>query len=454
MLEIGKEYTVKIDSLGYEGEGVAKIDNYPIFIVGALPGEDVKIKITKCKKNYAFGKLIEIIHTSEKRQKPECEYFEKCGGCSLMHLKYSDQTDFKFERVKDCIKKIGGLDDSIVKHTLGMDNGYEYRNKVQFQADLVDDEILIGFYSEKSHEVINMNKCLIQDKDTEEIIKVIRSWMKKHNIMPAKKNRIFNDKGLIRHIVIRKGFKTKEIMIVLVTMDKKIPSVQELIEDLNNNVNGIKSIVQNINNKNTNWVMGEKCNTLYGEDNICDYISQYKFNISPLSFFQVNPYQTEVLYNKALEYAALTGNEVVFDAYCGTGTITLFLSQKAKKVYGVEIIEQAIENAKVNAKLNKVNNVEFFVGKSEEVIPDLINKGIVPDVIVVDPPRKGCDVKLLEAIGKAEPKKIVYVSCDPSTLARDLKYMNSVGYNTVEVQPVDMFPQSKHVESVALLVKE
>lgn len=451
MLEINKEYIVNIEALGYEGEGVARVNGYPVFIQGALEGEKVKIKIIKSKKKFAFGELLEIIDKSDNRKVPSCIYFEKCGGCTLDHLKYDSQLEFKTNRVKECIRKIGGLDDNIVLPVLGMKDGYRYRNKGQFQVDLIDDEIKIGFYSEKSHRIIDIDKCLIQDKESEVIIRIIRKWMNKYSIMPAKKDSAFFSGGILRNIVIRKAFKTNEIMVILVTLHKNIPHINELIEDLNCNVTDIKSIIQNINKKNTNWVMGEECITLYGEDHITDYISNFKFNISPLSFFQVNPHQTEVLYNKALEYADLNGDEIVFDAYCGTGTITLFLSQKAKKVYGVEIIEQAIENAQINAKLNDVSNAEFFVGKSEEVIPDLISKGIMPNVIVVDPPRKGCDSKLLDAIGEAKPDRVVYVSCDPSTLARDLRYLEEKGYKTVKVQPVDMFPMTKHVETVCLL---
>lgn len=334
-----------------------------------------------------------------------------------------------------------------------MKDGYRYRNKGQFQVDLVDNEVKIGFYSEKSHKIIDIDSCLIQNEESEIIIRIIKKWMKKHSIMPAKKNGAFFGDGILRNIVIRKAFKTNEIMVILVTLHKEISYIEELIKELNSNVTGIKSIIQNINDKDTNWVMGEECITLAGQNYITDYIGDFKFNISALSFFQVNPYQTEVLYNKALEYADLSGSEVVFDAYCGTGTITLFLSQKAKKVYGVEVIEQAIENAKVNATLNNVANAEFFVGKSEEVIPNLIGKGIRPNVIVVDPPRKGCDIKLLDSIGEAKPDRVVYVSCDPSTLARDLKCLEEKGYRTVKVQPVDMFPMTKHVETVALLSK-
>lgn len=453
MLEKDKEYIVKIESLGYEGEGVAKIDRYPIFIPGALKDETVRIQIIKAKKNYAYGKLVEIIDKSSERKEPKCIYYKKCGGCTLMHLTYKGQSDFKFNRVKDCIKKIAGLDDSIVKYPLGMKDEYRYRNKVQLPVGLVDGKISIGFYSEKTHEVIDIDSCLLQDEESDKIISIIRDWMEKHSIVPAKKDGIFFEEGIIRHIIIRKAFKTEETMVVLVTTNKEIPHINELVDNLNAGIKGLKSLIQNINSIDTNLVLGDKCVTLWGQDYISDYIGDYRFNISPLSFFQVNPVQTEVLYSKALEYANLTGNEIVFDAYCGTGTITLFLSQKAKRVYGVEIIEQAIKNAEANAKTNNITNSEFFVGKSEEVIPELIENGVKPDVIVVDPPRKGCDVKLLNAIGEAKPKRVVYVSCDPSTLARDLKHLETLGYKTVEVQPVDMFPITKHVECCVLLKK-
>lgn len=454
MLEKDKEYIVKIDSLGYEGEGVAKLDRYPIFIPGALKDETVKIQIVKSKKNYAYGKLIDIIEKCKERKEPECINYERCGGCRLMHSNYDGQLNFKYNRVKECIERIGGLKGEVVKYPIGMKSPYRYRNKGIFSVGLIGNEIAIGFFSEKTHEIVNVDSCLLQDKDADKIIKVIRDWMKKYSIIPAKKDGLFFRQGLVRNIMIRKAFKANEIMIVLVTTDKKIPYKEELINELNKEVKEIKSIIQNINSNDTNLVLGDKCITLWGEDHISDYIGEYKFNISPLSFFQVNPSQTEILYNKALEYADLSGDETVFDAYCGTGTITLFLSQRAKKVYGVEIVEQAVENAKINAKINKVTNSEFYTGKSEEIIPKLIQEGINPDVIVVDPPRKGCDVKLLDAIGEAGPARMVYISCDPGTLARDLKHLNGLGYEIVEVQPVDMFPNTKHVETVVLLQRK
>ena len=454
VVEKDNEYILNIEALGYEGEGIAKINGYPIFITGALIGEKVKIRIIKVKKNFAYGKLIEILEESPDRRKAKCVSYNMCGGCTLEHLSYQGQLDYKFSRVKDCIRKIGAINENVVKYPIGTEDIYRYRNKVQFPVGTVNGNLSIGFFSENSHEIIDIDTCLLQDEESEKIVHIIRKWMNDYSVIPAKKDGKFFKNGIIRHIVIRKAFKTNEIMVILVTTNKKIPHVNNLIEILNSSISNIKSVFQNINDRDTNLVMGNKCINLYGADYISDYIGKYKFNISPLSFFQVNPVQTEVLYNKALEYANLNGDEVVFDAYCGTGTISLFLSQSAKKVYGVEIISQAIENAKVNAKINNIDNAEFFVGKSEEIIPRLIDNGIVPDVIVVDPPRKGCDLKLLDALGKAMPKRIVYVSCDPSTLARDLKYLENRGYKTIEVQPVDMFPMTKHIETVVKIEKK
>ena len=452
LIEKNKEYILDIVSQGYEGEGIAKInDTFPIFIEGALKGERVNVRIVKSKKNFAYGKLLEVIEPSLERCEAKCSIHKRCGGCKLQHSTYKEQLNFKFERVKDCITKIGKLDESIVQFPLGMDEPWRYRNKVQLPIGMVNGELKIGFFAPRSHEIIDMETCLIQDEIADKVVGITRSWIKKNNIKPYNIDGKYDETGILRHIMIRRGFTTNEVMVVLVTNGSKLPNKDEFISLITENIPGIKSIVQNINSKPTNVILGQECITLWGESTISDYIGEFKFNISPLSFFQVNPVQTEVLYNKALEYAGLTGDETVFDAYCGTGTITLFLSQKAKKVYGVEIIPQAIENANINAKENNANNVEFFVGESEVVIPDLINKGIKADVVVVDPPRKGCDVKLLNAITNIDAKKIVYVSCDPSTLARDLAILEGNGYKTVRVQPVDMFPHTAHIETCVLL---
>ncbi|CAJ1611183.1 23S rRNA (uracil(1939)-C(5))-methyltransferase RlmD [Clostridium perfringens] len=455
MVEKNKEYIFDIISQGYEGEGIAKIDNkYPIFIEGALKGEKVKVRIVKVNKNFAYGKLMEVLEASEERVNPPCAIYKRCGGCKLQHASYKAQLDFKWDRVKDCVSKIGKLDPSIVKYPLGMEEPWRYRNKVQLPIGLINGEVKIGFFAPRSHDIIDMESCLIQDEIGDKVVKLTREWIEKFNIRPYNVDGEYDEKGVVRHIMIRRGFTTNEVMVVLVTNGEKLPHKEEFVDLMVKNIPGIKSVIQNINSKKTNVILGLESKTLWGEDTISDYIGDFRFNISPLSFFQVNPTQTEVLYGKALEYANLTGNEEVFDAYCGTGTITLFLSQKAKKVYGVEIIPQAIDNAWINAKENKVENVEFFVGESEVVIPDLINNGVKADVVVVDPPRKGCDKKLLDAITNIDAKKIVYVSCDPSTLGRDLAILEENGYKTLEVQPVDMFPNTSHVENVAKLIKK
>ncbi len=447
-VEKNKEYNLDIIGTGFEGEGVSKIDDFTVFIPGAMEGESALTRIVKVNKNFAFGKIIKLNKASENRVDSICPIYKQCGGCQVQHL------DFKKQRVIDSLKRIGKLDiDKIkIKDTIGMENPYRYRNKIQMPVRLEKDEIKIGFYRPRTHEVVDVKECFIQDEQADKIIQLIRNWMEKYNISAYNEQ---TGKGLIRHIMIRKAFKNKELMLVIVTnKEKEIPYKEELIDEVIKELPNMKSIIQNVNSKKTNVILGEKCITLWGKDTITDYIDKFKFNISPLSFFQVNPIQTEILYKKALEFADLKGEEIVFDAYCGTGTISLFLSQKAKKVYGVEIIKEAIDNAKDNTKENKIDNAEFFVGKSEEVIPDLINKGIKADVIVVDPPRKGCEKSLLESIAATKPKRIVYVSCDPGTLARDLGILNELGYETKEVQPVDMFPQTSHVECVTEIGKK
>lgn len=443
-----QELQTEIIGMGYEGEGIAKIDKFPIFIEGAITGETADIKIVKLNKNYAFGKLLNVIRPSVDRAKPMCSTYKQCGGCNLQHITYEAQLTFKKKRVEECISKIGRLPEIYVHDVIGMHEPYFYRNKVQLPVGMNQDKVKIGFYAPRSHDIIDIEKCYIQDEAAEAVIKNIRIWIEKYSIKPYDES---NNSGLVRHIVIRKAFKTDEVMVILVTNGENLPYKNELIEILTKSIPGIKSIIQNVNTKKSNVILGEKCNTLWGTDTITDYIEEFKFNISPLSFFQVNPVQTEVLYNKALEYAKLSGGETVFDAYCGTGTISLFLSKKAQKVYGVEIVPEAIENAKENARINNVSNAEFFVGESEKIIPDLISKGIKADVVVVDPPRKGCEKTLLEAIASMKPDRIVYVSCDPATLARDLSILNDLDYKAKEVQPVDMFPMTAHVESVCLI---
>jgi 23S rRNA (uracil1939-C5)-methyltransferase len=450
-VEKNMDYIMTIDNMGYEGEGVGKIDNFTVFVAGAIVGEKVKIKIVKISKNFAFGKLLEIIETSKSRIEPDCSIYKNCGGCNIQHVDYEAQLDFKTNRVMQVMNRIGKLEGVKIHPTIGMESPYNYRNKVQLPVSNKNGEVSIGFYAARSHDIINMETCHIQDKVADIVVKLTKQWMKEYNVQSYNEE---NHQGSIRHIMVRKGFKTGEVMVVVVTKGKSLPFKEEFIALMTKKIQGLVSIVQNVNNEKTNVILGLQCKTLWGKDTITDYIGEFKFEVSPLSFFQVNSIQTEVLYSKALEYANLSGGEVVLDAYCGTGTISLFLSQKAKKVYGVEIVPEAIENAKINAKENNVHNTEFLVGEAESVIPKLISEGVRADVVVVDPPRKGCDKSLLEAISSMEPRTIVYVSCDPGTLARDLGILEELGYKTLEIQPVDMFPQTAHVECVVRIEKK
>jgi 23S rRNA (uracil1939-C5)-methyltransferase len=450
-IEKNKDYEIDITGMGHEGEGVGRFDNFTIFVQGALVGEKVLAKIIKVSKTYAVGKLVEILNPSKDRSEPLCEIYKRCGGCQMQHTSYDGQLRFKKQRVIDSIKRIGKLEGITIHDTIGMDNPYRYRNKVQLPVGDRNGEVEIGFYAPRSHEIIDMETCYIQDEIADSVVKITREWMKSFGIKGYNE---FDGTGIIRHIMVRRGFKTSEVMVVLITNTRKVPYIEEFIDRITYGIKGIKSIVQNVNSKNTNVILGDETRTLWGDDMITDYIGKFIFNISPQSFFQVNPIQTEVLYNKSLEYADLKGNETVFDAYCGTGTISLFLAQKASKVYGVEIVPEAIENAKENARQNGVINAEFIVGESEKVIPDLIKKGIKADVVVVDPPRKGCDRELLDSITGINPQRIVYVSCDPGTLARDLGVLDDLGYRTLEIQPVDMFPMTAHVECVVRIERE
>jgi len=448
-VEKNKDYVVKIENLGYEGEGVGRVNNFTVFIPGALPGEEVEAKIVKVSKNYAFGKLLKVLSQSKDRVEPMCTQ-KRCGGCQLMHLSYEAQLEFKRQRVIDSLERIGKLQGVKVNETLGMKKPFRYRNKAMFPVGLKNGKVVVGFYVPRSHEIIDTPSCLIQDEASDKVMEIVRRWAEEWGISIYDES---TGKGLLRHIMVRKAFHTGEVMVVLITNGYEIPHIDILINMLKESIVGLKSVVQSINREATNVALGKETRTLYGSDTITDYIGDLKFNISPLSFFQVNPVQMELLYNKALEYAGLTGSETVIDAYCGTGTISLFLARKARFVYGVEVVEPAIIDARKNARENGIDNVEFIVGKSEEEIPKLYEKGVVADVIVVDPPRKGCDEELLRTIASMRPEKVVYVSCDPGTLARDLKYLSENGFEVVEVQPVDMFPVTSHVECVVLITR-
>ncbi len=449
-VEKNKDYLMKITDIGNEGEGIGKIDGFTVFVKDALPDEKIKVRITKVNKSFAFGRLMEIIEPSEHRIEPKCPVYKRCGGCSLQHLSYDEQLKFKTKKVKDVLERIGGFENADVNDAIGMENPFHYRNKAQFPVREGKNGVEIGFYAPRSHNVIDIDSCLIQHPLNDKIIRLIREFIDEENIS------VYNEstgKGLIRHIVTRIGYVTKEVLVCIVINGKSIPKKEKLIEKLSE-VEGLKGIVLNINTKNTNVILSRETKVFWGQGFITDYIGDVKFEISINSFYQVNPVQTKVLYSKALELAGLTGNENVFDIYCGIGTISLFLAQKAKKVIGVEIVEQAIEDAKRNAKINGITNAEFIAGSAEEVIPKLYKEGITADVVVVDPPRKGCDEAVLDTIIKMQPEKVVYVSCDPSTFARDLKVFCSNGYEKGTAQPVDQFCHSGHVETVVLLQRE
>ncbi|WP_377891694.1 23S rRNA (uracil(1939)-C(5))-methyltransferase RlmD [Alkalihalobacillus sp. R86527] len=441
---------VEFKDLSHDGAGVAKVEGYTLFVPYGIPGEIAKVKVVKTKKGYGFGKIVEVLEESEERNTPPCPIFYKCGGCQTQHITYESQLKFKQKQVKDVMERIGKIDVPI-HEVLGMEDPWRYRNKAQVPVGEEGGKIVAGFYQQRSHKIIDMDQCLIQEQENDRVLEVVKGIAEKYGIRAYDER---SHRGTLRHVVAKYGKQTKDVMVVLVTKQKDLPNRKNIIRDITKQVPGVKSIVQNINPKRTNVIFGDETRVLWGNDYIYDTIGDIKFAISARSFYQVNPDQTKVLYDQALRYAGLTGEETVIDAYCGIGTISLFLAQKAKKVYGVEIVPEAIEDAKRNAELNGITNAEFEVGEAETIIPMWKKKGIKPDVFVVDPPRKGCDESLLETILDMNPKKVVYVSCNPATLARDLRILEDGGYETKEVQPVDMFPHTTHVECVAVIERK
>jgi len=533
-LPVNKNDEVLLDIIGmtHEGEGVGRVEGFTLFVQGALPGEKVRAKVLKTKKQYGYAKLLQLVEASSDRITPPCAIYDQCGGCQLQHMDYTAQLAWKRQLVVDNLERIGkltvegsgagrrseayspeaegnkgrldvqsgegtdvlveaqgnglnrvlaagsgkqaeaqeaqdnehnsrldaggkvqhgseggtGLTEGIlVRPTLGMDEPWRYRNKAQVPIGVTDGGLVGGFYARGSHRIIDMETCLIQHEHNDDVVRRVKAIGRKHGITAYDEE---SGKGLLRHVVVKVAFRTGEMMVVLVTNGERIPHVEEWIADIRREIPAVTSICQNVNTRQTNVIFGDVTRTLWGADVIYDYIGDVKFAISARSFYQVNPAQTEVLYGKTVEYAGLTGKETVIDAYCGIGTISLFLAQHAKQVYGVEIVREAIEDARANARLNDMDNVVFEVGASEDVIPNWKEQGITPDVIVVDPPRKGCDPRLLETILQMKPERVVYVSCNPSTLARDLRVLEDGGYTTVEVTPVDMFPHTVHVECV------
>ena len=443
-----KEYIVDIIDNGFEGEGIAKIENYTIFIPGAIKGEKVRILIVKVKASYSYGKILEILETSSKRQIEDCTTYKRCGGCNLRHIKYENTLEIKREIVKNLINKT--LSNNVrVKDTIGMDNPFHYRNKAQYPIGIdKQGKPIIGVFANRTHEIIPINECFIQNKTSQEIAKFIIDYITKNNISIYNEN---TGKGIFRHIVTKVGIKTNEIMCILVINADNFKQEKDLTNILIQKFPNIKTIVKNINKKNTNVILGNKNEILYGDGYITDNLGEYKFKISPMSFYQINPIQTEKLYAKAIELAELTGKETIFDLYCGIGTIGIFASKYVKKVYGIEIIEQAIQDAKENAKINKINNAEFIVGDVETSLANLIyDKNIIPDVVFVDPPRKGLDENTIKNLKNIKSKKIIYISCNPATLVRDLQKLEE-NYEIKEIQPVDMFPFTSHVECCSVL---
>ena len=454
--------TVEITDIGVSGEGIGHVDGYTLFIKDAVIGDVVEVKVMKAKKNYGYARLMKVITPSEYRIEPKCAFARRCGGCQIQEMSYDRQLVFKDQKIRGNLERIGGFTkdqiDTVMQPVVGMEHPFGYRNKAQFPFGTdKEGNPITGFYAGRTHDIIANTDCALGVEQNKEILEIILQYMRENKIKSYDEK---TGKGLIRHALIRYGFKTKEIMVCLVVNGKKLPKAERLIEKLIQ-IEGMTSITISPNTRRDNVIMGDSYEILWGQGYITDYIGNVKYQISPLSFYQVNPGQTEKLYGLALEYADLKGDETVWDLYCGIGTISLFLAQKAKQVYGVEIVPQAIDDAKENAKINAIDNAEFFVGKAEEVLPEYYaeyerehnGETAHADVIVVDPPRKGCDETLLETIVKMQPEKVVYVSCDSATLARDLKYLCANGYEIKMCRGVDQFPQSVHVETVVLLSK-
>ena len=468
MMQKNEVVKVKIEDIGVGGEGIGKVDGYTLFIKDAIIGDVVEAKVMKAKKNYGYARLMKVLTPSKDRvEEAVCPMARKCGGCQIQEMKYPAQLAFKESKVRGNLERIGEVPgellDQIMHPVVGMDGEgmqpFRYRNKAQFPIGTdKDGRVTAGFYAGRTHSIIGNTDCVLGVEVNEEILNCILDFMEEFEI-PAYDE--VKHKGLVRHVLLRYGFKTDEIMVCLVINGKTIPHCHDLVGRLRQ-IPGMTSITLCTNTAKTNVIMGDTIRLLWGQEFITDYIGEIKYQISPLSFYQVNPVQTEKLYGLALDYAGLTGNETVWDLYCGIGTISLFLAKKAKQVYGVEIIPQAIDDAKNNAKINNITNAEFYVGKAEEVLPEYYKEyekthngeTAHADVIVVDPPRKGCEESLLQTIVDMQPEKVVYVSCDSATLARDVKFLRANGYELKDVTPVDQFPHTVHVETVVLLSQQ
>ncbi len=448
MLKKNDEFNLKITGYTSEGGGVGKYDGQAVFVENTAIGDEILCHVIKAKNTYAIGKAMKIIKPSKSRIEPECEAFKSCGGCSFAHIKYEDELKAKEQKVKDAFARIGGITPPF-SPIVASPETTRYRNKAQYPVRRENSILNIGFYAKKSHRVIDGGDCLLQPVEFTEIIEIFRKWINNNNITVYSENTRL---GLLRHIYLRKAFATGEIMVSVVINGKTLPCYESLLEELKT-ISGFKTLVLNINRKNTNVVLGDECISLYGDGYITDILCDVKVKISPLSFYQVNRNGAQLLYGKAAEYADVSENDDILDLYCGTGTIGLSMANKAKSLTGVEIIPEAIEDAKINAALNNFTNTRFICGDASSAAETLKAEGITPTTIILDPPRKGCAPELLKTVAEINPKKIVYVSCDPATLARDCARLLELGYTVVEVTPVDMFPRTSHVESVALLIQ-
>lgn len=449
---------IEVTGINHDGAGVGHVNGYTLFIRQALPGERVQVRVEKTNKKYGFAKLLEVLQPGPHRVVPKCELYPKCGGCQLQHADYEGQLQLKHQRVIDTMQRVGKLNDVQIHPPIGMDNPWYYRNKAQVPVGEAKDpeannesRIIAGFYAAGSHRIVDMESCYIQQSGHVKVVKVIKTIAAQLGISAYDEE---SGRGELRHIVVRSSFHNGDMMVTLVTRSRKLKHQEQWIRHIREQLPEVVSICHNHNAQRTNVIFGDTTRVVWGKEFITDQIGGIEFAISARSFYQVNPVQTEVLYRKALEYAALTGEETVIDAYCGIGTISLFLARQAREVFGVEMVPEAIDDAKRNAELNGIQNVHFEVGRAEEVIPAWKQQGVVADVIVVDPPRKGCDPALIETMIAMQPQRIVYVSCNPATLARDLQLLEQSGNQTQEIQPVDMFPHTVHVECVALLVRD
>ncbi len=455
-LKKNQEITLKIDDLGNNGEGIGHVDGYALFVKNALPGETIRAGIMKCGKSYGYARVIEVLEDSGSgRVEPRCPAAGRCGGCTIQHLTYERQLAYKEKKVRDCLVRIGGVDADEVEWLpiIGMEDPWQYRNKAQFPVRMQKDNEgrpypAAGFYAGRTHSIVPVTDCAIQHPCMKGILETVLTWMRDQNVPAYDES---SHSGLVRHIYIRRAYHTSQIMVCLVINSRGISSLlQETLLQKLTGIPGMTGIFLNSNTDRTNVILGKEMKLLWGQAYIEDRIGDIRYHISPQSFYQVNPEQTEKLYQTALEFAGLSGEETVWDLYCGIGTISLFLAQRARKVYGVEIVPEAVQNAKENARLNGIVNAEFFCGAAEEVVPKLAGQA---DVVVVDPPRKGCDGVLLDTIAGMGPERIVYVSCDPGTLARDVKKLGEMGYGVKKVRAVDMFGQGGNVETVCLLSK-